>query len=67
MNLSKSLRVALAKREMKNKDFAVLMSVTPQQVSNWVSGQYDISQRNMVKACSVLGMPVSEFILLGEE
>tara|TARA_Y100000310_G_C20639472_1_gene793066 strand:+ start:1078 stop:1281 length:204 start_codon:yes stop_codon:yes gene_type:complete len=67
MNLARSLKVALAKRDIKNKDFAVMMDVTPQQISNWVSGQYQMNSSNMVRACDALNMKVSEFVALGEE
>ena len=65
MNFGKSLKVALATKEMKQKEFGQLIGVSPQQISNWVSSG-SISNRNLDTVASGLGMKLSEFIALGE-
>lgn len=65
MNLGKSLKIAIAKSEMKQKDLAELLGTSPQQVSNWVSSG-SIKQSSIVDICTALNMPVSEFVKLGE-
>ena len=65
MNLGNSLKIALTLKGIKQKDFALLVGVKPQQISNWVCSG-DISKRNLELVCEELGMPVSEFVRLGE-
>lgn len=65
MNFGKALKVALAKKEMKQKEFGEVIGVSPQQISNWVSTG-SISNRNLDCVASGLGMKLSEFIALGE-
>ena len=66
MNLSKSIELALINKGIKKSELAVLMNVRRTHVSTWIrSGTMTMS--NLVKMCGVFGMPVSEFIALGEK
>ncbi len=66
MNLGKSLAIAIAQKQIKNKDLAEAMEVRTQQVTNWkASGA--IKQSSLEKICEYFNMPVSEFIKLGED
>lgn len=65
MDLSKSLKVALAYNGMKNKTLAEKLGTSTQQVSNWI-GSGNIKHSNIIEICKVFEMPVSEFIKLGE-
>ena len=65
MDLGISLRMALAKRDMKNKDLAEALNTTSQQVSTWIS-RSSINMSNIQRICKVLDMKVSEFIALSE-
>lgn len=66
MNLSKSLRVAIANEGIKHKDLAVKLGVSSQQVSNWLRTGA-IKQTNIIDLCIAFNMPVSKFVALGED
>ena len=65
MNLGISLKMALAKKPMRNRTFAELMETTESNVSRWITTG-SIPKSTLVKACEILDMKVSEFIALGE-
>ena len=65
MNLGKSLKVALAANELKNKDFAAMLDVSAPQVSKWITTGR-ISWSNQEAISKALNMKVSEFVALGE-
>jgi transcriptional regulator with XRE-family HTH domain len=65
MDLGKSLRVALAMKNMQQKTLAKELDINQRQISNWVaSGKF--SRESLANICKALDMPVSEFIALGE-
>lgn len=66
MNISKSLKVALAMRGLKNIELAEKLGTSKQQVSNWIKTS-TMKQSNLIQICEALEMPVSEFIALGED
>jgi len=65
MNTGKSLGIALAIKQIKNKDLAEKLGVHTAQITNWKKGQ-KMRESNLVSLCEALEMPVSEFIKLGE-
>jgi transcriptional regulator with XRE-family HTH domain len=65
MNIGKSLKIAMAKRECKSIELAEKLNTSPQQVSNWINCG-SMKQSTLIKISEVLGMQVSEFIALGE-
>lgn len=66
MNLSKSLRVALAMREKTQTDLANHLGKDRQIISKWaVSGK--MSRVSIELTCKYLDMNVSEFVALGED
>jgi len=65
MNLSKSLRLAIAKKGIKHKDLANALGTSSQQISNWLKSG-SIKQSSIVDIAKFFEMPVSEFIALGE-
>lgn len=66
MNLSASLRLALAKKNMKKKALAEMVGTSQQQVSNWLRTG-NIKQSSLPSIASAFDMSVSEFIALGED
>lgn len=66
MNFKKSLKIALAKKGMKQIDLAQEVKVTGQTVTNWIRNN-SISLEYLDKVCKALDMPVSEFVALGED
>jgi len=66
MNLSKSLRLAIAQKGVKHKDLADALGTSSQQVSNWLKSG-SIRQSSIVAIADYFEMPASEFIALGEE
>ena len=65
MNLSRSLKIAIAKKVIKHKDLAEALGTSSQQVSNWIKSG-SIKQSSIVDLSAFFEMPVSEFIALGE-
>jgi len=65
MDLSKSLRLAIAEKGVKHKDLAKQLGTTSQQISNWLKSGA-IKQSSLVSVSNALGLSVSEFIALGE-
>ena len=65
MDLSKSLKVAIAMKGVKHKDLAEQLGTTSQQISNWIKSGA-IKQSSLVSICGCLGFSVSEFVALGE-
>ena len=65
MNLSKSLKVAIALKGVKHKDLAEQLGTTSQQVSNWIKSGA-IKQSSLAPLSKALGFSVSEFVALGE-
>ena len=66
MNLEKSFNVALAQRDMKKKDLASLMNVTPSYVTQ-VTKNGALSVAKLQELATALNYKVWEFIKLGEE
>ena len=66
MNLAKSMKIALAQKEIRQTDLAEKLGVSDQLISRWaIKGT--ISPSNLELLCAELGMPVSEFVALGED
>ena len=65
MDLSKSLRLAIASKGVKHKDLAKQLGTTSQQVSNWLKSGA-IKQSSLVSISKALELSVSEFVALGE-
>lgn len=63
----KALRVAMAKTKTKQKDLAVMVGLTVQQISRLASGSQAIQGETLNKIAASLGMKSSEFLALGEE
>lgn len=66
MNLSKSLRLAIAEKGIRHKELADALGTSSQQVSNWLKSG-SIKQSSIVAIADYFEMPVSEFVALGEE
>ncbi len=66
MNLEKSFNVALAKKDMKKKDLAEQMKVTPSYITQ-VTKDGRLSVSKLQELSQALGYKVWEFIKLGEE
>lgn len=66
MNIGKSLKVALVKRDMTQTDLAKKMNVHLQWV-NKLANSDSASQASIMGLAEALDMKVSEFIALGED
>lgn len=66
MNLEKSFNVALAKRDMKKKDLAEQMKVTPSYITQ-VTKNGALSVAKLQELATALNFKVWEFIKMGEE
>jgi len=66
MNLEKSFNVALATRDMKKKDLAEQMKVTPSYITQ-VTKNGALSVGKLQELSAALGYKVWEFVKLGEE
>lgn len=65
MDLSKSLRLAIAEKGVKHKDLAKQLGTTSQQISNWLKSGA-IKQSSLISISKALDLSVSEFVALGE-
>jgi DNA-binding Xre family transcriptional regulator len=66
MNLSKSIKVSLAKRGVTQSWLAQRMGVSSNAVSKLCVNNKSGTDR-LVEICHILEMPLSDFIALGEE
>lgn len=66
MNAGKSIKVALAKREMSQKDLAEKMKTSTPYISQ-LAGREHIGMGTVVQLAEAFGMKVSEFLALGED
>ena len=65
MNIKRSLRMAMADRDVNSKQLAENLGVGPSQVSKWLNTGC-ITASGLKKLADYFEMPVSEFIKLGE-
>ena len=66
MNISKSMKVALANRNIKRKDLDAKLGFITGVTSKITCGEYFPSISKLALIASVLGYKLSEFIALGE-
>ena len=66
MNIGKSLKMALAKRDMNQTQLAVQMKCTRVWVGRLANSQ-SASGPTIEQLAAALGMKVSEFVALGED
>lgn len=66
MNISKSMKVALAERNIKRKDLDAKLGFVSGVTSKITCGEYFPSISKLALISSVLGYKLSEFIILGE-
>ncbi len=66
MNVGKSIKVALAMREMNQQDLAVKMDVSKPYVSQ-LAGKQHAGIGTVTLLAEAFGMKVSEFLALGED
>lgn len=65
MNIAKSLRIAIATKNIKKQDLADELGIHKQQISTWLRTN-SMNNTNLAAVASKLGYSVSEFIALGE-
>lgn len=65
MNIGKSLKIALAQRELKQPWLATKLGLTRQQVSNIANTEH-ASGTTIDKVAKAFNMEASEFVALGE-
>jgi len=66
MNVGKSVRVAMAKRDMKPADLCKLMGASRQYIGQLMN-QEQSGIGTVSKLAELFGMKVSEFLALGED
>jgi len=66
MNLRKSVMLALASKEMKQKDLADQLGMSQGSMSQLVN-QKSCTGGTLQKLASAFGMKVSDFVALGED
>lgn len=66
MNVGKSIKVALAKKEMTQQDLAAKMAVSRPYVSQ-LAGKEHAGMGTVVLLACAFDMKVSEFVALGED
>lgn len=66
MHIGKSIKVALAKRQMKGADLAHTLGVTASTVSVMCKRE-TCTGHALIRLADIFGMKVSEFVALGED
>ena len=66
MNIGKSVRVAMAKRDIKPKELAEKMGASRQYIGQLMKAEA-VGAGTLNKLCEVFDMKTSEFIALGED
>ena len=66
MHLGKSLKMALAKKPMRNRTLAELMETSESNISRWIKTG-GIKQGQLERLCEILDIKVSDFVALGED
>ena len=66
MNLRKSVMIALAQRDMKQRDLAEKVGMSQGSMSQLL-GQTSCTGATLVKLADAFGVKVSEFVALGED
>jgi len=67
MDIGKSIRIACAMNDIKQKDLARLANVSAVTISHTINKKHACSSKNIELFAKAFGMRVSEFIALGEE
>ena len=67
MNLKKAIRIAMATKEMEQKDIAAASGITPGHLSTVVNGKHSATIPTVQKIADALDMKLSELIALGED
>lgn len=67
MDISKSIRLALAHRNMKATELAAKMGVSNAYISQLANGDKMPSVQKLSSMAMLTGFSVSEFVALGEE
>ncbi len=67
MNIPKSLRVALAYRNMSQADLARRSKISRATISFIATGKRSVTSERLETICDALDYKTSEFIALGEE
>ena len=67
MDSSRSIRVALAKKNVKSRWLADKMNVKPQYITNLCNGRSELGINGIIQMSDIFGVKVSEFIAWGEE
>jgi len=66
MNIPKSLRVALAYRNMSQADLAKSSNISKATISFIATGKRSVTSERLEAICNALDYKASEFIALGE-
>lgn len=66
MDLAKSLRVAMALKNVRPADVAEALEIASPHVYAWLKTG-GMTQKNMLRLAHYFGMAMSEFIKLGED
>jgi ribosome-binding protein aMBF1 (putative translation factor) len=65
-DIKKALRVALAQRDMSQRDLAKKLKVTEGAVHHWVSTERSMTLRTINVIAKALKLKTSELVALGE-
>lgn len=70
--ISNKVRKILDKREMSDKEFAKMLGKTPSEISKWLSGTHNLTQKSIIKMEMALGVQliyveqVHKYVYLGK-
>ena len=67
MDISKAIKLAMVHRDLKGKDLAVALSVSPAYISSLLNHKKNPSIQQMAFIATALDYKLSELIAFGEE
>lgn len=66
MNIKRSIKLSLAMNDMNQRDLAEKTGMSEGAISQLTRGRNGATQESLTKLAEAFGVPVSEFIALGE-
>lgn len=66
MNAARSMKIAMAQRDLNQEQLASLAGITQSSISG-LAGRNKWNGESLVKISKALGLKVSEFVALGED
>lgn len=67
MDIRKSIKIACAKKDISQKELAVISGLSETAISQLINGRRQFTQQSLGRLCEAFDLKSSEFIALGED